>query len=70
MCAIRRVSMFFGGGYYDDEEQPSAATKPAADNFSKEGWCPLCGDPLDHILADCETKAEEKGYSWELSGSV
>lgn len=65
MCAVRRVSMFYGGGYYDDEGQPSAATKPAEDNFSKEGWCPLCGDPLDHILADCEMKAEEKGYSWE-----
>lgn len=68
MCAVRRVSMFYGGGYYDDEEQTSATTKPAEDNFSKEGWCPLCGDPLGDRIAEARILAAEDGYSAEEFG--
>lgn len=55
--------MFYGGGYYDDEEQTSAAAKPAVDTFSKEGSCPLCGDPVDDKIVEARLVARKLGVS-------
>ena len=53
MCA-KSISMFYGGG---------APEKGMS--FSGEGNCPLCGDPLDHLIMDLQVRASEQGYSRE-----
>ena len=52
--STKKISIFYGGGTLEKEKI-----------FSGEGSCPLCGDPLDHLIAEFQARASEQGYSSE-----
>ena len=48
---MKKTSIFYGGGPVKDESD------------KKPGSAPLCGDPLDDILASMTAEAKDRGYS-------